>query len=953
MEVRSLEKDAKAGRYEMQITELRTATEEDRAWMEALKLRDESLRLSGEGKFDDALLPAERAVITLEKIFGANHQKVVPALSNLASVYHSKGDYAKVEQLDLRALVIFEEAFGPEHPRVANILINIARTNFIKEDYVKAEQFFRRALAILEKTFGLEHLDVARIFNDLALVHNGRGDYVRAEQFLQRAIAIEEKVFGPGSPDLASSLSNLAAIYSNRGDDAKAELLLQRALTIYEKVYGLENRDVALTLNNLAAIYARRGDDLKAEAFWQRALTTFEKALGPGRQFVALSLTNLAAVYERKGDYSKAERFLQQAISILEKRFGSEYSGIAQCFNYLAGIYEKKGDHTKAESLLQQALAIVENKFGPKHPAVAGVLNNLANLHRDQGRFQQAITLLTRSIEVTEYNLSHNIIAGSEREKLIYLSTFTARVNDALLIHTQFEPNNPQALQLALTALLRTKGRTLDAMTDSIAALRRRSSPQDQALLGQFKDTNTQLARLVFGGSQRITPAEHQKQIKAIEEQKEKLEADISNRSAEFRLQLQPVTLESVRSALPDNVALVEFTVYRPFNAKPAKPDEAFGNQRYVAYVLQRRGEAQWVELGEAKAIDQSVDALRQALKKLDEKTGAPTVSEQEIKRLAQALEEKVMRPVRKLLGETRHVLISPDSNLNLVPFAALVDENGRYLVEQYSLSYVTSGRDLLRLQVARAGKSSSLVIADPIYGKKPATRTAAAQPAESGSEDLLAKINFNPLVTGPEADAIKRLMPDSEVLKRDKATETAVKQARAPRILHIATHGFFLQSLDPGATNSRGFSLFGLPATRSGAGSEVAIGRIENPLLRSGLALAWANQRKSADDDGILTAAEVAGLDLWGTKLVVLSACDTGIGEVKNGEGVYGLRRALVLAGAESQVVSLWKVNDDATKDLMIAYYTALKQGEGRAEALRKVQLKTLRAPKRRHPSP
>ncbi len=181
-------------------------------------------------------------------------------------------------------------------------------------------------------------------------------------------------------------------------------------------------------------------------------------------------------------------------------------------------------------------------------------------------------------------------------------------------------------------------------------------------------------------------------------------------------------------------------------------------------------------------------------------------------------------------------------------------------------------------------------------------------------------------------------------MLVREQATKAALKQISSPRLLHLATHGFFLQDLADGTAGTRDLGLFGAEAARL-----PATVRGEHPLLRSGLALAGANQR--GNEDGVLTALEVAGLDLWGTQLVVLSACNTGVGEVKNGEGVYGLRRALVLAGSESQVMSLWPVSDQGTRELMIAYYRALQRGAGRSAALRQVQLRMLQRQTRRHP--
>ncbi len=275
------------------------------------------------------------------------------------------------------------------------------------------------------------------------------------------------------------------------------------------------------------------------------------------------------------------------------------------------------------------------------------------------------------------------------------------------------------------------------------------------------------------------------------------------------------------------------------------------------------------------------------------------------------------MQPIRKLLGPTTNVFLSTDRTLNLLPFAALIDEHGHFLVEKYRMTYLTSGRDLLRLQeTAPAAETSAVVLANPAFDRRESRHKTAVEAQRSSD---LSQLVFQPLPgTAREGQSLKRILPHLRLLTGSQATESAIKQVRRPAILHVATHGFFLAN-------------------------QTSVAK-ENPLLRSGLILAGANQREGGGgEDGILTALEASGLDLWGTKVVVLSACETGIGDVSNGDGVYGLRRALVLAGAESQVISLWKVDDDATKDLMDEFYKKLQQGIGRTEALRQVQLSML----------
>ena len=312
------------------------------------------------------------------------------------------------------------------------------------------------------------------------------------------------------------------------------------------------------------------------------------------------------------------------------------------------------------------------------------------------------------------------------------------------------------------------------------------------------------------------------------------------------------------------------------------------------------------------------------------------------------------------LLGGATNLLIAPDGGLNVVPFSALVDGKKQFLIKTYTFTYLTSGRDLLRLSARTKAQGGGVIFADPAFDA-----TGAAAPGGGTTRGMrsteLSSLSWPPLPgTGAEAEAVVKTMKGLTLYRGDKATETALKGVHGPKVLHLATHGFFLpDEAPPAAAANDNRNAPGAPAapvaapaaagTPPGAPTSPA-DAYENPLLRSGLALAGANKLASGDEDGILTALEASGLDLDGTKLVVLSACETGVGKVTNGDGVYGLRRALVIAGAESLVMSLWQVDDQATKDLMVGYYKRLAKGESRSSALREIQLE-LQAGKYKHP--
>jgi CHAT domain-containing protein len=328
------------------------------------------------------------------------------------------------------------------------------------------------------------------------------------------------------------------------------------------------------------------------------------------------------------------------------------------------------------------------------------------------------------------------------------------------------------------------------------------------------------------------------------------------------------------------------------------------------------------VDLGPAEPIERAVEELRRSLTEV-----RPDVRER-----ARDLDVLTTAKIRPLLADAKDLILSPDGTLQLVPFAALVDEEGRYLVERYNLHYVTSGRDLLRSGDVEGSREAGLLLGDADFDAPLGPREGNGEAKRSAS---IGSLHLERIAgTGEEVRAIGDLLglPQERIVTGTAATEQAVKRVRGPEILHIASHGFFLPDL---------------PASEGTGPVDLQFPRPvpEEPLLRSGLALSGFNRhlQSQSPDDGILTALEVADLDLWGTGLVVLSACETGLGDVRTGQGVFGLRRALALAGSQSQMMSLWQVPDEGTRDLMISWYGQMQRGVPKAAALRSIQLAAL----------
>ncbi len=876
------------GSYAIRIATRRAATEADRSMQDARRLRTSAAQLEMEGRFGDARVSLERALAITERVRGPDDVQVGEVAAQLAGVY--------------RWL-----SAGPKS----------------KADY-------DRAIAIFERTLGAGHPVTAVARSQLALLYQRQGERRLAETLLRDALETIERTLGPNHPAFVSCLATLGDIRESAADYDEEEAIVRRALTITEKIGDTDSLQYASLLTNLGEVYRHKQDYARAEDALQRSLALGERLLGPDNYSIATALQNLGIIARERKDYRTAVAYNTRALSIRERMVGPDHPDVAHILTNLANIYRATGDYSRSLDTHLRALRIWEHAAGPYQDATLLSVGNIAKTYAAMGDVADAIAYQRRSDAMLEKQLALNLAIGSERQKLAFVRSAAERTDRTISLHLDQAPRNPEAGALAALVILQRKGRVQDAMIDVLAAVRQRvADPADRALLDRLNETTAELARLALNAPDPARPEERGLALARLEAQQEQLEATLSEHSAEFRAEALCVTLEAVQAAIPERAALLEFAVFHPFDPRAERNAEAYGPPHYAAYVLRRHEAPAGVDLGETAGIDRAIKALRESL---HDPVG-PDVTAR-----ARGLDERIMRRLRPFLGDATRLLVSPDGELNLVPFEALVDERGGYLIERYAIGYVTSGRDLLRMQVTRPSHGKPVIFADPLFGEPAATprngARGATPPVTAGgvtAGDLLSTVYFAPLAaSAEEARAIKALFPDATLVTGPRATKAVLQGVRAPLLLHIASHGFFLED-----------------AAR--AGGPGAAG--ENPLLRSGLALAGANLTRGGHGDGILTALEAAGLDLWGTKLVTLSGCDTGIGEVRNGEGVYGLRRAFVLAGAETLVMSLWPVSDSIARDAMVAYYAGLRAGLGRADALRQAKLAMMKRPNRRHP--
>jgi tetratricopeptide (TPR) repeat protein len=966
---------------------------------------------SAEGRYAEAEPLYQRALGIYEKAFGPDGPRLATALNNLGALYKDESRYAEAEPLFRRALAIREKALGPDHPEVAASLDNLAALYADVGRYAEAEPLYQRGLAIREKALGPAHPDVADSLNNLAALYQDQGRYAEAEPLYQRALAIREKVFGLEHPDVANSLNNLGKLYKDEGRYAEAEPLYQRALAIREKALGSEHRAVASSLDNLAVLYDQQGRYAEAESLYRRALAIREKALGPEHPDVAISLNNLGELYREEGRYGEAEAPLKRALAILEKRLGPDHPDVATALNNLGTLYGDQARYAEAAPLLKRVLNIYEKALGPEHPQVATALNNLGEDYFHQGRYADAEPMLRRALVIREkapgpqrpqealalMNLAALLYAEakpaqaepwfdqafetlaqqfqyyftfmSEKERLAFLATVQYRIPEYFSFCLTYREKFPELTGRLYDTVLWEKGFIAQSAAALQAKIQSSGDPDALRLLGRLTQKKSELARLISptAADEPPAPANEGKQaarltqIAELAQQANDLERELVKRSGTLaeEQRLARVTWQQVRNALGKDEAAVEIVSFPFYDAKGGPSPTKF-----VALVITPDSTQPNVVLL-AESTDPAGAAMQdyRLLVSGAQRTAA----------LGSRFYEAFWRPLEGALGNAGRVYFAPDGVLNEVSLGAVPRGDGKLLMEAYDLHIVSSTKDLLRTVHPSAG-NDALLVGDPQFllteerhlaavaqqrtqsGKPGAMMQAAPPPSARLTADAAAKRGgcdpsppqggvLCPLPgTGLEVQGIAALLREKnwqvQIDQQVSALEEAVKAAQHPRVLHLSTHGFFLEDADP----RRRQDPFGEAANT------------QDPMLSSGLFFAGADRVLGGEppladaDNGVLTAYEAATLNLQGTELVVLSACETGLGRTEAGEGVFGLRRALQEAGAESVLMSMWAVPDRETQELMTLFYRNWLSGMTKHEAFRSAQLSEREAVKARY---
>ena len=943
---------------------------------------------SAQGQWDACELLLQSLVSLQRELLGPDDLKSIGTLISLAGTQSLLRRHDDAERTYSQALDRLAKTVGDDHVKTATALHGLAKNYFQCGKYAQAEKPFKKALAIREKLLGAEDQEVSESLESLAQCLASLGKDVEAEQLYKKLLRLSETSAGADSLQTADAMQSLASLYAAQGKWADAESLAKRSLEISERAVGDKGRETGNSLMSLGLLYTTQKKFSHAEPLFRRALGIYEQVLGVEHADTAIASNALALMYWNAGNHVEADKLYRRNWKYFENTFGPDHPVTAQFLNNLAGNLHFLGDYSQAAELAERAVKIHVQSLGKSHPTTAVSLVNLSVIKAAQGQWLESAELRERGQRAMRSHFYNSLTALLPDEQIAFLLGDYAIAHHSALSVGLLQAASPRIRKLSAGWLANGKAVGHAAAMQQVLLERYSSSPRTASLVAELRKVRGEIA----GVSQRIlvkgdSEAYQEKSI-ALKADEQKLVRELGGHLASLQRSIAWLDIETVREQLQPESMLIDIARFEVFDFRAKGKGNEWKPARYVAWIVPPKGSGEIgvVDLGDAQEIEQTVHAYREAMIAAGPQNGsipdsAEQVAEKKLMEFAHPLAKLVTEPLFNAIRAVdanvniKELVISPDAELWLVPWGALPLQDGRYAIEQFAIRTVISARDLLPSELDKAEAARSVVFANPDFdlsGIAAAEATAAVideshdllQTQEAVGKAVAAATTFVSRSTKSiekahalpgTADEAKLAAPAIVTLTGHKpivydgarALEGVAKRVMHPRVLLFATHGFFLagqtltkQDADLAKIDARGMR--GTKAVVSSAGE-----RLENPLVRCGLLLSGCNtspeEIPAGVDDGRLTGLEILGMDLYGTELVVLSACDTGLGKVQYGEGVAGLRQAFLLAGAESVVASLWQVTDAETAELMSGFFSNLAAKMPRSEALRQAQLEII----------
>ena len=868
------------------------------------------------GNYPKALEFHTKALNIREKVLGKEHPNTATSYNNIGNDYYYMGNYPKTLEFHTKALNIREKALGKDHPTTADSYNNIGNDYSDMGNYPKALEFHAKALNIKEKILGKEHPNTATSYNSIGSAYYYMGNYPKALEFYTKALNIREKALGKDHPTTADSYNNIGNDYYYMGNYPKTLEFLTKALNIREKILGKDHPDIATSYNGIGSVYSEMGDYPKALEFHTKALNIREKVLGKDHPDTATSYNNIGYVYNSMGDYPKALEFYIKALDIQERVLGKDHPDTANSYNNIGSVYDSMGDYPKALEFYIKALDIQERVLGKERPNTVISYNNIGYVYNKMGDYLKAYSYSKKAYYAFKLNRDKNFEILSNEQKNKFLEANRWYLPNLLTNGYSYQQtvNDKEALSQEIYEIfINDKGILLDD-ENTIAMLKNIS--QDKNLISKIDSLNSlkrAYAKLAGTMPKPEEAKSYQEKLKALGEDIEKAEIEIAKISPKFKQELgiKDLKLSDLTSLLKPNELFV---------------DIGYDGKNYYIFSVDKSGEVKFERLNDkdSDTVNTTIKEFRADIDKIINATDANS---------SKALKELYSIVIEKGIGDRidkfNSLIVSTDGALRLLPFEALMDGD-KYLIESKQIRYTPSAKEFIRthkFNIKDEGKDITM-FSDPNYESKSgkSVEMVADTPNVNKAVQTRSIKNMGTFkrLRGfkKEEEVLQSSFSGVKLFSRENANEENILRVKSPKILHITTHGYFISDEN-----------------------------ITNPMLKSGVALSGANIGiKQQTGEGLVNALKLSGLSLDGTDLVVLSACETGLVDVKDTSSVASLPKTFIQAGSKNVLMSLWSVDDNSTVELMKEFYTDTKGNEKKFnEVLRNAKIKMIKEGK--HP--
>ena len=852
-------------------------------------------------------------IVIIIAIYAHREEKNIRQYNKMALKYYQEGNYSQA--LDFYVKIISKRSFLV-NGGISNqdIYDNMGKIYMQINDYHKALEYYTKVLNIREKNTGRYYFKIANSYNNISSVYIKMHNYSMALEFAKKAIDTQE-TFIEDIREAVRSYNNMGTIYRDMGDYTKASEFYTKALNIIEKNMVLFY-DFDYFYNNLGIFYYNMGDYPKALEFYTKALKIVEHVFNKDHPGNTGIYNNIGSVYHAMGDYPKALEFYTKTLNIFEKVLGKDHPDTAASYNNIGSVYDNMGDYPKAIEFLTKALNIREKSLGKDHPDTANSYNNIGFAYNKIGDYNKSYNYSKEAYYIFKLNRDKNFEILSNEQKKRFLEASRWYLPHLLTNGYSYQQTakDKEALSQEIYEIfINDKGILLDD-ENTIAMLKNIS--QDKNLISKIDSLNSlkrAYAKLAGTMPKPEEAKSYQEKLKALGEDIEKAEIEIAKISPKFKQELgiKDLKLSDLTSLLKPNELFVDIGYY---------------GKNYYIFSVDKSGEVKFEKLSnkDSDTVNTTIKEFRADIDKIINATDANS---------SKALKELYNIVIEKGIGDRmdkfNSLIISTDGALRLLPFEALMDGD-KYLIEKKQIRYTPSAKEFIRthkFNIKDEGKDITM-FSDPNYESK----SGKSMEMVADTPNVNKAVQTRSIKNMGTFKRLRGFKKEEEILQssfngvklfsRENANEENILAVKSPKILHITTHGYFISDEN-----------------------------ITNPMLKSGVALSGANIGiKQQTGEGLVNALKLSGLSLDGTDLVVLSACETGLVDVKDTSSVASLPKTFIQAGSKNVLMSLWSVDDNSTVELMKEFYTDTKGNEKKFnEVLRNAKIKMIKEGK--HP--